>query len=114
MQEIPRYSGCFVCGDQNPSGLKAKFFFDGERAVCTVTADRLFEGYKNILHGGIISTLLDEVMIKAILARDLCAVTAEMSVRFRKPVAVGQSLTFTGWITKERGRIIQTEGRFVD
>lgn len=110
MKEIPKYSGCFVCGDQNEHGLQAKFSFDGERAVSTVRARETFEGYKNIYHGGIISTILDEVMIKAILAQDIYAVTAEMTVKFLQPVPTGETLTFTGWVTNSKGRLYLTEG----
>ena len=75
MKEVAKYPHCFVCGDQNVHGLKAKFFFDGEKAFTEVTADGSFEGYRGIYHGGIIATLLDEVMIKAILAQPVTAVT---------------------------------------
>ena len=111
MREIAKYAGCFVCGDQNKIGLKAVFLFDGKVARTTVTARRIFEGYKNIYHGGILSTLLDEVMIKAILAEDILAVTAEMTVKFKAPVPIGEELTFTGWITERRRRLLQTEGQ---
>lgn len=114
MQEIAKYSGCFVCGDKNLHGLQAKFHFDGEQALCTVTARGEFEGYKNIFHGGIISTLLDEVMIKAILARNEYVVTAEMTVKFKRPVTIGQELRFSGRITSSKGRLFFTDGRAVD
>ncbi|MDX9857370.1 MAG: PaaI family thioesterase [candidate division Zixibacteria bacterium] len=110
MQDIPKYSGCFVCGDRNQHGLQAVFTFDGTQAISTVVARESFEGYKNIFHGGIISTMLDEVMIKAILAQNIYAVTAEMTVKFLRPVTVGESLTFTGRITHTRGRLLLTEG----
>lgn len=114
MKEIAKYSGCFVCGEQNDIGLKAKFLWDGEKAVCEVSADAQFEGYKNIFHGGIVSTLLDEIMIKALLAEDIFVVTAEMTVRFKKPVFTGDKLRFEGWKTGQRGPLFMTEGRAVN
>ncbi|MBD3333691.1 hotdog fold thioesterase [candidate division GN15 bacterium] len=108
--ELLKYSGCFVCGDQNPIGLKARFFFDGSQAYTDVVADKRFEGYSRIYHGGIISTLLDEVMIKAVLANEVYVVTAEMTVKFLRPVKVGDKLHFRGWVTRQRGRIWLTEG----
>jgi uncharacterized protein (TIGR00369 family) len=108
--EIVKYSNCFVCGDKNPIGLKARFFFDGAQARTEITADSRFEGYQRILHGGIISTLLDEVMIKAVLARDIYVVTAEMTVKFIRPVNVGDRLHFRGWVTRQRGRVWLTDG----
>ena len=110
MREVAKYAGCFVCGDKNEIGLKAVFEFDGEVVRTTVTARRMFEGYKDIYHGGILSTLLDEVMIKAILAEDIFAVTAEMTVKFKAPVPIGEELTFTGRITDRRRRLFLTDG----
>ncbi len=114
MKEIAKYSGCFVCGQKNKIGLKARFFWDGEKAVCDVIADEIYAGYKNIFHGGIVATLLDEIMIKALLAEDIFAVTAEITVRYKKPVYSGDKLHFEGWKTGERGIVYFTEGRAVN
>ena len=113
MREVAKYAGCFVCGDQNDIGLKAVFEYDGKVARTTVSAQRMFEGYRNIYHGGILSTLLDEVMIKAILAEEILAVTAEMTVKFKAPVPIGETLTFTGYVTEKRRRLYLTEGQAV-
>ncbi|MDH4156392.1 MAG: PaaI family thioesterase [candidate division Zixibacteria bacterium] len=110
MKEVRKYAGCFVCGDKNVHGLKARFFYDGDTAFTQVTISRAYEGYRDISHGGIITCLLDEVMIKAILAKDIFAVTAEMTVRFRKPIRSGVKLRFIGRITGNRGRVFITEG----
>ena len=104
-----KYPGCFVCGDDNPCGLKAKFYSDGSQVVTELTAQRDFEGYRDIYHGGIIATVLDEVMVKAILAGQRYAVTAEMTVRFVKPVPVGEKLKFIGRIVKTKDRFFMTE-----
>ena len=110
MKEIVRYSKCFVCGDENPFGLAAKFFYDGEKAITTVVADEKWEGYHGIYHGGVLSSLLDEVMIKSILAEDKIAVTAEMTIRFNRPVHVGDELRLSGWVVRSKGRVHFTEG----
>ncbi len=116
MKEIARYSGCFVCGDRNEIGLKARFYFDADRgrAVSDITADELYAGYKNIFHGGITSTLLDEIMIKSLLAEDIFVVTAEMTVKFKKPVYSGDRLHFEGWKTGHKGPLYLTEGKAVN
>jgi acyl-coenzyme A thioesterase PaaI-like protein len=113
MKEILRYSGCFVCGEKNERGLQAKFFFDGSKAYADIIADRAFEGYKSIFHGGITATLLDEVMIKALLAQEKFTVTAEITVRYHAPVQTGDSIRFSGWMTKQKGRIFYTEGEAI-
>jgi len=105
VKEIVRYSHCFVCGEQNQIGLKVRFFWDGSQAQAQVTADELFEGYRGIYHGGIIATVLDEIMVKAILALGKTAVTAEMTIRYFHPVRTGDHLTFHGRVTKQRGPI---------
>ena len=113
MKEVVKYSRCFVCGDQNQHGLNAKFFDDGKQVVTEIVTEPVFEGYQGIYHGGIISTLLDEVMVKAVLARDILAVTAEITVRFRQPVGIGVKLRFAGRILRNKGRIYVTEGEAV-
>jgi len=114
MQEIPRYSGCFVCGEKNEIGLKARFFWDGQKATCDLTAEKLYSGYKGIFHGGIVATLLDEIMIKALLAEKLLVVTAEMTVRYRRPVNCGDRLHLEGWKTGQSGVLFLTEGKAVN
>ena len=113
MKEVLSYPGCFVCGGRNSHGLKARFFYDGEYAVTELTATEAFEGYKGIFHGGIVASLLDEVMIKAILARDVYAVTAEMTVRYRLPVRTGELVRFAGKVISTKGRLITTEGEAI-
>jgi len=110
MKEIAKYSGCFVCGQQNEIGLKARFYFTDNEAITEYTAETRFEGYKNVLHGGIISTLLDEVMIKALLSMDIYSMTVELNIRFHKIVSIGSKLNFMGRLEKQRGRLYLTYG----
>lgn len=110
MKEVARYRRCFVCGEENIHGLKAKFLFDGKEAFTDIVATEAFEGYHGIFHGGIVATLLDEVMIKAILARSVYAVTAELTIRFKKPIRIGDKVRFTGRILNQKSRLYSTEG----
>ena len=114
MKEIPKYSNCFVCGDDNKHGLQAKFFYDGKKAVTEIVASKEMEGYKGIYHGGIISALLDEIMIKAVLAIDKYVVTAEMTVRYILPVRTGEKIRFTGEIIRNKGKIFFTQGEAIN
>lgn len=111
MELIRRYSKCFVCGDKNESGLKVDFFYDGGMAKAEFIPDGRFQGYKKILHGGIISSLLDEVMIKAVIAKKLLVVTAEIEVKFLKPVRIGERLVLEGKVIEEKGKIFEAEGK---
>jgi uncharacterized protein (TIGR00369 family) len=110
VKEVVRYPGCFVCGEKNVHGLRARFFFDGREAFTEVVCTEDYEGYRGIFHGGLIASLLDEVMIKAILAQEYFAVTAELTVRFIRPVLTGQTIRCAGRIVKSRGRVYLTEG----
>ena len=65
-------------------------------------------------HGGILCTILDEVMAWALVGSDNWGVTARMSVEFRKPVEIGRAIRAEGWSTTTRRRIVDTAGRIVD
>jgi len=111
MKVIQRYGHCFVCGDKNDIGLKLDFYEKDGKARTEFTPTKNFEGYKDILHGGILSTLLDEAMIKSILAKEILTVTSQIEVKFKKPAIIGEKLIIEGEITGERGRLILTEGK---
>ncbi len=111
MKSIQRYSHCFVCGDKNEVGLKVDFFEEDEKAKAEYVCTSDYEGYKGILHGGIISALLDEVMIKAIFARGSMTVTSHLEVQFRKPARIGEKLLLEGHISQDKGRLILAFGK---
>lgn len=113
-REVAKYNNCFVCGPDNPTGLNLTFMFDGKTARTEYTPANAHEGYKGILHGGIIATILDEVMIKAALAQDIMCVTAQMDVRFKALAFLGRRISFTAEVTEIKGRKITTAGRAVD
>lgn len=111
MKAIPNYPNCFVCGDKNATGLKVAFFYDKGKAKARYTPTREFEGYKDICHGGILSALLDEVMIYSIKAREIVTMTVQIEVKFKNPAKIGETLSLEGRITEDKGRIIYTEGK---
>lgn len=106
------YRGCFICGEDNPVGLKLDFYFDrgSHKSWAEFTPVREHEGYRDIVHGGLISSLLDEAMAKAILAEGVPVVTSKLTVAFKKPVFIGQKLRIEGWITGKKSRAYFTEG----
>ena len=114
MKLMKRYPGCFVCGDKNPIGLNVPFYVKEDEVVAEYTAERQFEGYKDILHGGILSSLLDEVMIRAVLALDIYCVTSEIKVKFRKMVKTGDKLSLKGRLVEDKGRILTAEGKITN
>ncbi|UCB52951.1 MAG: PaaI family thioesterase [Candidatus Zixiibacteriota bacterium] len=111
---MKRYPGCFVCGDKNPIGLNVPFYVKDNQVVAEYTAGRHFEGYKDVLHGGILSALLDEVMIRAVLALDIYCVTSEITVKFRKMVKTGAKLSLKGRLVEDKGRILTAKGKITN
>jgi uncharacterized protein (TIGR00369 family) len=111
MQKQPNSRMCFVCGMQNPIGLKAFFYQDEEgRVVAHFTGKEEHQGYPGVMHGGIVTALLDEVIGRVAIAYDLWAVTAKLEVRFRRPVPLGQPLTLVGEMTRLRSRTLEAHG----
>jgi len=102
---------CFVCGPANPAGLRLSFDLDPESRTLTTrwTPTAAYQGYEGILHGGIISTLLDECVGKLAVDLGLPAVTAELTVRFIKPVPLERPLTARGVLTEVGRRVILGE-----
>ena len=103
--------GCVGCGAANPQGLHLAFSFDAEGVRASFTPQVVHQGYEDVVHGGIISTLLDEAMAWAVAAAGIWAVTGEMQVRFRRPLHVGGAVTVYGAVTDMRTRAIAASGR---
>jgi acyl-coenzyme A thioesterase PaaI-like protein len=103
-------SACFVCGQDNPHGLRIRFQQqDGGEMTATWTPSSAWEGFRGIVHGGVVSTVLDEAMSKAVAATGSEALTAELRVRFRHRVTSGDVFLIRGWIVKRNRRLIGTE-----
>ncbi len=98
----------------NAGGLGLVLHVEPGRAWSEIALDRRFEGWDGVIHGGILCSILDEVMAWALVGEDNWGVTARMSVDFRKPVMVGVPIRADGWITRARRRIVDTEGHIVD
>jgi uncharacterized protein (TIGR00369 family) len=105
--------GCFGCGAANPQGLHLSFTEVADGVRSTFTPLDVHQGYEHVVHGGIISTLLDEVMAWAVAAAGIWAVTGEMQVRFQRPLHVGETVTLHGAVTDIRTRAISASGRVV-
>ncbi len=106
--------GCFGCGVQNDVGLQLEFYRGEDEVVATFTPKTEHEGYTRMVHGGIVSTMLDEAMSWAVIDSGRLAVTARISVDFRKPVPSGEPVTVTGSVTNDRGRAVETSGEIRD
>jgi len=99
---------CFACGTDNESGLRLKFSYgDGDRTARTrFVADGAYQGWKDLVHGGILMTLMDETMAKAAVHCGLNIVTAEMTSKFKSPARVGMPLICSAKIEDIRKRLV--------
>ncbi len=105
---------CFACGTLNTSGLAMLIHVEPGRSWAELALESRFEGWEGIAHGGIVSTILDEVMAWALVGEDNWGVTARLAVDFKKPVPLGTVLRAEGWISRSRRRLVETEARVVE
>ncbi len=101
---------CFACGGENKYGLHLKFTMDKDNVMHTeFIPQKHHQGFKDIVHGGLIGLILDEIMVNPAWKMGKNIVTAEFSVRLKKMAKTGEKLLFSGWIDREDGRIIYTK-----
>jgi acyl-coenzyme A thioesterase PaaI-like protein len=100
--------GCFGCGHLNPHGLRLDFYrtADGEGLWTPFTPAPEHEGFAGVVHGGIVTAVLDEVMGWAVFVRDIWAVTGRIEVQFRRPVEIGMRTRASGRVVADRGRLL--------
>jgi acyl-coenzyme A thioesterase PaaI-like protein len=103
---------CFVCGCENSIGLKLDIKSDKslKKAWAVTKIDRKFCGWEGIVHGGIISTVLDEIMAYAAFTVYKSGVTGEITVRFRKPIPVESEILIEGFVESVKGRVCYAKG----
>ena len=105
---------CFACGKDNPVGLHMEVrFTPQETAQCEIELDRRFQGWKDVIHGGIVTTILDEVMAYAVLEFVGQGVTTGIEVRYVRPVRVGRRVRAEARID-ERRRLIRVSASLID
>jgi acyl-coenzyme A thioesterase PaaI-like protein len=104
---------CFGCGRHNPIGMHLVFERDDATGgvVTTYVPRREDTGFPNLMHGGLVTLLLDEAMGWAMYADHVFAVTAKIEVRYRRAVALEEPLVVRARIVRQRGRRIELEGR---
>ena len=112
MEAQEEYTWCFACGKENPIGLKLEFAVDENSCTTEFTPQRQHQSYDGRMHGGLISTLLDETMGNYIhLYEKKVAYTAKMEVRFRQPILIGEKIKVVGKVKRRKGRLIEMEGQ---
>jgi uncharacterized protein (TIGR00369 family) len=106
---------CFGCGQANPAGLRLEFLLtEDSSVVCLATIPEPFEGPTGYLHGGIIATLLDETMSKAIRAQGFTAMTRQMEIEYLRPVPSGSPIRMEGRVVRSEGRKHWAEAKILN
>ena len=100
---------CFACGPKNPIGLKLSFDWDGKAAVAEFTPGKFHQGWSGLVHGGIISCILDEAMSYAALFEGVNSLTAKMQTRFKRPVQINMPFIITASLTKKTRRLAEAK-----
>src|SRR5262245_22796343 len=106
----PRSALCFVCGVDNPHGLRLEFFDDEHKVYAEFTPAAHHQGWPGVLHGGIISALLDETIGRVAFLHDRWVQTAKLSIRFVRPAPLGQKLRASGRLVRDARRLMEMRG----
>jgi acyl-coenzyme A thioesterase PaaI-like protein len=115
---VPRFEvaphHCFACGTLNEHGMGLVLHVEPRRCWTELTYEQRFEGWDGIAHGGILCTILDEVMAWSLVGEDNWGLTARMSVEFKRAVEVGRPIRAEGWIARSRRRLVDTAAHILD
>jgi len=105
---------CFACGELNEGGLRLVLHTSPEGAWTETTLASTFQGWDAVAHGGIVCTLLDEVMAWSVIGQGTWGVTARLNVAFRRPITTGRTIRAEGRVVEDHRRAIRTAGRVFD
>ena len=107
---------CFGCSPTNPYGLKMQFFKDGDEIVCKWDPETHYQGFHDVLHGGIQATMMDEIASWAVFVLlDTAGVTYQLQTKYRKPVHISKGLiTIRARLVKQEKRLAEIEASLFD
>jgi len=112
LEALPGYRNCFVCGKENPFGLKITFFKDKNKVKAEFIPESKHQGFQGIVHGGVLFSILDEIMGRtALITKRVMTLTVEIDIKYRKKALVGKKIIFTAQMTKDLGRMIEAQGQ---
>jgi uncharacterized protein (TIGR00369 family) len=97
---------CFVCGRDNPIGLKLTFTRRGDMVRAEFTPSELHAGFEGLIHGGILAALMDDAMANVWYVRGQEAVTAKIEIRFRREARPGEPLVITAEPAGAKGGMV--------
>ncbi|MCC5794851.1 MAG: PaaI family thioesterase [Chromatiales bacterium] len=106
----PDANHCFVCGPDNPQGLRVRFRLEEDVCHAEFTPGPRHGGWANLTHGGILYSLLDDVMANWLFLQGMRGHTARCEIRYRKPLPLGTRVLLSGRPEQRRGRMIVMSG----
>ena len=104
---------CFVCGPANSIGLKLVFRVDDDICRSEFTPGDTHCGYDGVTHGGIIFSVLDDVMANWIYLKGIRAFTAKCDIRYKDALPIGITVAIEGRCTKQKGRLVLMQGKMI-
>lgn len=112
---LPNSTGCFVCGEENPAGLRVRFFVEDGQVKTPLNATARHCGYPGRVHGGILAAALDECMgWAAARAIGRMCVTGELTTRYLHPVTLDRPFLVTAEVVRPNRRLVHCKGAIVD
>jgi len=112
LESLPGYRECFVCGKNNPIGLNLNIYRENKIVKAEFIPDSRHQGFPGIVHGGIIFSILDELMGRtAVINKGVLTLTVEIKIKYRKKAHLGKKIIFNAYMVKDKGRIIETEAQ---
>lgn len=110
LNDTSAYQGCFACGQRNSAGLKLVFWQAGDEIVTEYTPESHLQGFPGVVHGGILTTLLDEALSRRATIEGRWMMTGRLEVRFRNAAPVGERLRVSSRTLSSRSRMVQAAG----
>ncbi|PMP68368.1 MAG: PaaI family thioesterase [Thermodesulfobacterium geofontis] len=102
---------CFVCGKENPKGLKVKFITSNGKVKAEMVLDKEYQGYSGIIHGGIIAALLDEACAYAAIFLGYYTVTAEIKIRYKNILKPGEKIIIEAEANQIKSKLIKAKAQ---
>jgi acyl-coenzyme A thioesterase PaaI-like protein len=111
LKKIKENPMCFGCGQDNPHGLKIKFFQGGDTVKSEFLPQEYHQSWPGYVHGGALMAALDEGIGKAVFDKGIYAVTAKIEIRLKSMARIGEPLIVSANITRQTSRTVEIDAR---
>lgn len=111
--ELTQDNYCFACGKENPIGLKMEFEYAPGEVTVRFTPRKEHQGWGDVVHGGILFTLMDEAMARMIIDAGDMVVTSRMEIKFLRPALVNEEIVLKGKLDKTEGKFFYTSSKIL-